>query len=174
MAVRIRIGRPVIFRQSRSGRRNEAFTLYKFRTMTIETNSKGEPLTDRERITPLGSKLRRSSIDELPELWNVLIGDMSLVGPRPLLPEYLSLYSAEQARRHAVRPGITGLAQVLGRNDTTWERRLELDVWYVDHRSVWLDLKILVKTVVNVLSQSGVHADGEITMAPFDGTASVS
>ncbi len=125
---------------------------------------------DADRLTPAGRLLRSTSLDELPELWNVVKGDMSLVGPRPLLMEYLPLYSEDQRRRHEVRPGITGLAQVLDRNDTTWERRLALDVWYVDHRSVWLDLKILFMTVGRVLSMSGISAQGEATMPKFEGT----
>ena len=163
-AVRVSIGTPVLFTQVRPGRRRQPFTIYKFRTMRGEEGS----APDAERMTQFGSFLRSSSLDELPELWNVVKGDMSLVGPRPLLIEYLPHYSPDQARRHDVRPGITGLAQVLDRNDTTWERRLALDVWYVDHQSVWLDLKILIMTIGRVLARSGISAEGEATMHRFD------
>jgi lipopolysaccharide/colanic/teichoic acid biosynthesis glycosyltransferase len=144
--------------------------MYKFRTMTDHRDEEGEPLPDEHRLTRLGRFLRSTSLDELPELVNVLQGHMSLVGPRPLLPEYLERYSAHQSRRHEVRPGITGLAQVRGRNNTSWEKRLELDVWYVDHRSWYLDLRILVETVVQVLKRQGISARGHATMPEFDGT----
>lgn len=167
VVVRVAIGSPVLFEQLRPGRHGVPFVLYKFRTMAHEDGS--EPSTDDDRIGGAGHLLREWSLDEIPELWNVVRGDMSLVGPRPLLMEYLPLYSPEQARRHDVRPGLTGLAQVLDRNDTTWERRLRLDVWYVDHRSIWLDLRILAMTVARVLSRSGVSAPGVATMPRFDG-----
>jgi lipopolysaccharide/colanic/teichoic acid biosynthesis glycosyltransferase len=166
VAVRIGLGRPVLFRQVRPGLQGRPFTLVKFRTMA------GTPAdgTDEERLTALGRFLRASSLDELPELVNILRGEMSLVGPRPLLVSYLPLYTPEQARRHEVRPGLTGLAQVSGRNATTWEDRLALDVWYVDHRSLWLDLRILVRTVGQVVRREGVSQEGEATMAPFTGS----
>jgi lipopolysaccharide/colanic/teichoic acid biosynthesis glycosyltransferase len=169
VVVRVTMGSPVIFRQVRPGTGGVPFVLYKFRTMVV--GGEGE-VTDGERFTPAGQLLRSTSLDELPELWNVLKGDMSLVGPRPLLMEYVPLYSAEQARRHEVSPGITGLAQVMGRNDTTWERRLALDVWYVDHQSIWLDLRILAMTLVKVVSRTGISAEGEATMPRFEGTQS--
>ena len=143
--------------------------MVKFRTMTDERAADGELLPDALRLTPFGRKLRASSLDELPELWNVLKGEMSLVGPRPLLMEYLPLYSSEQARRHEVRPGITGWAQVNGRNAISWEDKFSLDVWYVDHQSLWLDLKILWMTVRKVLMRDGISAQGEATMSRFTG-----
>lgn len=170
IAVRLRLGPPVLFRQVRPGRHGEPFELLKFRTMTDARGSDGELLPDAERLTGLGRLLRRTSLDELPELVNVVRGDMSLVGPRPLLMEYLPLYSPEQARRHAVRPGITGWAQVNGRNATTWEERFAADRYYVDHRSLRLDLHILKRTVAQVLSGAGVSAPGEATMARFTGS----
>ncbi len=166
-----RLGRPIFFRQSRVGKGGKEFTLVKFRTMLDRRTDDGDLLSDHERMTPLGAWLRRSSLDELPELWNVIRGEMSLVGPRPLLPEYLPRYSSRQARRHEVRPGITGMAQVNGRNLIAWEDRLEMDVWYVDHRSEWLDLKILFRTVGSVVSQAGVSAEGHVTMPPFLGSS---
>ena len=170
VAVRFRIGRPVIFKQVRPGRNGARFTLFKVRTMTDERGAAGELLSDEERLTPLGSGLRRWSIDELPELWNVLRGDMSLVGPRPLLAEYLDLYTDEQMRRHKMRPGLTGLAQVRGRNDQSWEERLALDVWYVDHWNLWLDAAIIARTVRKVLAGEGVSAQGQATMGRFEGS----
>lgn len=167
LAIRMRMGSPVLFVQERPGLKGSPFRLFKLRSMTSLPRHGQGCVSDEFRITALGAALRRTSIDELPELWNVLTGDMSLVGPRPLLTEYLVVYSSEQARRHDVRPGITGIAQVLDRNDTTWERRLELDVWYVDNQSVWLDLRILAMTVGKVLSRSGIHAEGEATMSKF-------
>jgi len=167
LAVRVTMGPPVLFRQVRPGRHGRPFTLYKFRTMTGSEASG----TDAERITPLGRFLRSTSLDELPELVNVLRGDMSLVGPRPLLVEYLDRYTPEQNRRHEVRPGLTGLAQVSGRNATTWEERFALDVWYVDHRSLGLDLRILARTAAQVLRRQGISAPGMATMAPFAGSA---
>jgi lipopolysaccharide/colanic/teichoic acid biosynthesis glycosyltransferase len=162
--------RPMLFRQVRPGLRGRRFELVKFRSMREERDDDGRPLDDDRRLTPLGRLLRRTSLDELPQLWNVLRGDMSLVGPRPLLMEYLPLYSAEQARRHEVRPGITGLAQVSGRNAIDWEERLRLDVWYVDHWSLWLDLKILARTVVGVARGAGL-GEGVATMKPFVGSS---
>lgn len=167
--VRVRLGRPVFFRQVRPGLKGRPFTLLKFRTMREGPEFDGRPQVDAERMTPFGSWLRSTSLDELPELWNILRGDMSLVGPRPLLMEYLPLYSAEQARRHDVRPGLTGWAQVNGRNALSWPERFQLDIWYVDHRSLWLDLRILALTVSRVLQRRGITADGEATMHRFAG-----
>jgi len=168
-AIRRKLGSPVFFRQRRPGLRGEAFEMVKFRTMTDARSAEGQLLPDVERMTPFGHFLRSTSLDELPELWNVLKGDMSLVGPRPLLMEYLPLYSAEQARRHEVRPGVTGWAQVNGRNALSWEDKFRLDVWYVDNRSLWLDIKILWLTVRKVLVREGISADGEVTMSKFTG-----
>ena len=165
-------GRPILFAQTRPGKGGRGFTLYKFRTMSGATDTTGKSLTDAERLTAVGRLLRRYSLDELPQLWNVLRGDMSFVGPRPLLVEYLPLYSAEQARRHEVRPGITGWAQVNGRNAQSWEERLRLDVWYVDHRSFWLDLRILCLTALRVLCSDGVNRPGHVTMPRFTGNRS--
>ena len=167
--VRWRMGAPVLFRQARPGRRGAPIEVLKFRTMAQATDAAGEPLPDAQRLTPLGATLRRLSLDELPQLLNVLKGDMSLVGPRPLLMEYLPLYSPRQARRHEVRPGITGWAQVNGRNALDWQERLEMDAWYVEHRSFALDLKILWLTVARVASGSGVTQEGEATMRKFTG-----
>jgi lipopolysaccharide/colanic/teichoic acid biosynthesis glycosyltransferase len=164
VALRLTMGSPVLFRQVRPGRRGELFTILKFRTMRS-----GEG-TDAERLTTLGRWLRATSLDELPELWNVLRGDMSLVGPRPLLVEYLPLYSQRQARRHEVRPGLTGLAQVAGRNLVDWDERFELDVEYVETRSLALDLRIIGRTVAAVLRREGISGEGEATMAPFRGS----
>lgn len=169
--VRARIGSPVFFRQTRPGRNGEPFRIIKFRTMTDERTADGLLLPDDERMVEAGRRLRRWSLDELPELVNVVAGDMSLVGPRPLLMEYLPRYTTEQARRHEVRPGLTGLAQVSGRNELPWERRFELDVWYVDNWSVWLDLKILVMTVGRVFSGRGISEQGSATMTPFEGSS---
>jgi len=163
------MGRPILFAQRRPGKRGRLFTLYKFRTMADAVDDAGEPLPDAERLTPAGRLMRRYSLDELPQLWNVLRGDMSLVGPRPLLVEYLPLYSAEQVRRHEVCPGITGWAQVNGRNAQSWEERLRLDVWYVDHRSFWLDLRILLLTLMKILCSEGVNRPGHATMPRFTG-----
>ena len=171
LLVRWRMGGPVLFRQLRPGLAGRPFVLYKFRTMTDETNPGGEPLPDAQRLTPLGAVLRRLSLDELPQLINVLKGDMSLVGPRPLLMEYLPLYDARQARRHEVRPGITGWAQVNGRNAVGWPERLEMDVWYVEHQGFLLDLRILGLTVLRVVRGSGVAQPGEATMRKFRGSA---
>jgi len=167
LLVRIRLGAPVFFRQARPGLHGRIFLIRKFRTMTEARDAHGRLRSDGERLTRFGRALRATSLDELPELWNVLWGDMSLVGPRPLLVEYLERYSVEQARRHEVRPGITGWAQVNGRNATTWEDRLRLDVWYVDHGSLWLDLRILVQTVWLVVRREGVSAPGVATMPEF-------
>lgn len=167
--VRRKLGSPVLFRQTRPGLHGQPFMMIKFRTMTDQRGPDGELLPDSQRLTPFGRFLRASSLDELPELWNVLKGDMSLVGPRPLLMEYLPLYSPEQARRHEVRPGITGWAQVNGRNSLGWEEKFKLDVWYVDHRSLWLDVKILWLTVRKVLVREGISANGEATMSKFTG-----
>lgn len=172
LLVRVRLGRPVLFRQERSGLGGRPFEMLKFRTMLDGRTADGAELPDAERLTPFGRGLRATSLDELPELWNVLRGDMSLVGPRPLLMEYLPLYSPRQARRHEVRPGITGHAQVNGRNTVGWDERLEMDVWYVDHRSLALDLRILVKTVANVLRRRGICAHGHATMPKFTGPRS--
>jgi lipopolysaccharide/colanic/teichoic acid biosynthesis glycosyltransferase len=170
LLVRWCLGKPVLFRQTRPGKDARPFAMLKFRTMRDARDRNGQPLPDAERLTSFGRTLRSSSLDELPELWNVLKGDMSLVGPRPLLMEYLPLYSAEQARRHDVRPGITGWAQVNGRNALSWEEKFTLDIWYVDNRSFWLDMKIIVLTVAKVLNRSGIAADGEATMHKFKGS----
>ncbi len=169
--VRLRLGSAVLFCQRRPGRGGRSFELLKFRTMTDERSASGELLADAERLTPFGQTLRRWSLDELPELLNVLRGDMSLVGPRPLLEEYLERYDEAQARRHEVRPGITGWAQVHGRNAVAWERRFELDVWYVDHVSLAVDLRILLATVREVVSGGGVTATGHATMPRFRGAS---
>lgn len=163
------MGSPVLFRQIRPGLHGRPFRLIKFRTMRNELNSEGRTLTDGERLTRFGAFLRSTSLDELPELWNVLLGHMSLVGPRPLLMEYLPLYNQEQARRHEVKPGLTGWAQINGRNAISWEEKFKLDVWYVDHHSPWLDLRILCVTLVKVLTRQGISADGEATMQAFQG-----
>lgn len=168
--VRRKLGSPVFFRQTRPGLHGKLFKMVKFRTMTDARGPDGQLLPDADRMTPFGRFLRSSSLDELPELWNVLKGDMSLVGPRPLLVEYLPLYSPEQARRHAVRPGITGWAQVNGRNALSWGDKFKLDVWYVNERSLWLDIKILWLTVRKVLVREGISAAGEATMTKFTGT----
>lgn len=168
-AIRRKLGSPVFFRQRRPGLHGEPFEMVKFRTMTDARGPDGQLLPDAERLTPFGRFLRSTSLDELPELWNVVRGDMSLVGPRPLLMEYLPLYSAEQARRHEVRPGVTGWAQVNGRNALSWEDKFLLDVWYVDNQSLWLDIKILWLTVRKVLVREGISADGEATMSKFTG-----
>jgi lipopolysaccharide/colanic/teichoic acid biosynthesis glycosyltransferase len=167
--VRCKLGSPVLFIQVRPGLHGKPFRMVKFRTMTDERDASGALLPDALRLTPFGRFLRASSLDELPELWNVLRGEMSLVGPRPLLMEYLPLYSPEQARRHDLRPGITGLAQVNGRNAISWADKFALDVWYVDHRSLWLDVRILWLTVRKVLVRDGISAAGEATMPRFEG-----
>ncbi|MFJ4386902.1 sugar transferase [Pseudomonas sp. NPDC089408] len=167
--IRKKLGSPVLFRQVRPGRNGKPFEMIKFRTMRDAVDAQGNPLADAERMTPFGSFLRASSLDELPELWNVLKGDMSLVGPRPLLMEYLPLYSQEQRRRHEVRPGVTGWAQVNGRNALSWEDKFKLDVWYVDNQSLLLDFKILFMTVKKVLVKEGISAEGNVTMSKFTG-----
>jgi lipopolysaccharide/colanic/teichoic acid biosynthesis glycosyltransferase len=170
LAIRARMGSPVLFRQARPGLRGQPFDVVKFRTMRHAVGSDGQPLPDSERLTALGRFLRASSLDELPQLWNVLRGDLSLVGPRPLLMQYLPLYSPEQARRHDVLPGITGWAQVNGRNAISWEEKFALDVWYVDHWSLALDLKILALTLLEVVNRSGISREGHATMPEFMGT----
>lgn len=170
--IRKNLGSPVLFKQVRPGKDGKPFQMVKFRTMRDAVDAAGNPLPDSERLTPFGNWLRSTSLDELPELWNVLKGDMSLVGPRPLLMEYLPLYSAEQYRRHEVRPGVTGWAQVNGRNAISWEEKFKLDVWYVNNHSFCLDIKILWLTVKKVLVRDGISAEGEATMSKFTGTKS--
>jgi len=169
LLVRRRLGSPVLFRQRRPGKDAKPFEMLKFRTMTDVRGPDGALLADAERLTAFGRFLRSTSLDELPELWNVLRGDMSLVGPRPLLMEYLPLYSPEQARRHEVRPGITGWAQVNGRNALSWSEKFALDIWYVDRRSFGLDLKIICRTLLKVVKRDGISATGEATMPKFTG-----
>lgn len=169
--IRCRLGSPVLFRQIRPGLHGQPFEMIKFRTMRDAADECGRLLPDAERLTQLGRFLRSTSLDELPELWNVLKGEMSLVGPRPLLMEYLPLYSPEQARRHEVLPGITGWAQVNGRNALSWEEKFRLDVWYVDNRSIWLDIKILFLTAKKVFVREGISAHGEATMPRFTGSS---
>lgn len=169
--VRLRLGSPVLFRQQRPGLYGKPFVMIKFRTMIDAVDSHGQPLSDAERLTAFGRWLRATSLDELPELLNVLRGDMSLVGPRPLLMRYLPLYSPEQSRRHAVRPGVTGWAQVNGRNALSWDEKFALDVWYVDHRNFALDLRILWLTAIKVLRREGISSSGEATMPPFTGSS---
>jgi len=168
--VRIKLGSPVFFTQDRPGLNGDIFSIYKFRTMKGISDKAGQPLPDNERLTSFGKLLRSTSLDELPALWNVLVGEMSLVGPRPLLLEYLPLYSKEQARRHNVRPGITGWAQVNGRNAISWEEKFKLDCWYVDNQSFWLDFKILLLTIKKVFVREGINAKGEVTMQKFTGS----
>lgn len=163
------LGKPVLFKQPRPGLHGKIFSMIKFRSMRDALDCNGLPLPDSERLTPFGKKLRSSSLDELPALWSVLKGDMSLVGPRPLLIEYLPLYSTEQARRHNVKPGITGWAQINGRNAISWQQKFELDVWYVNNQSMWLDIKILFLTVKKVFAQADISAEGEATMTKFTG-----
>lgn len=160
---------PILFNQSRGGLNGETFYLFKFRTMTNKRDKDGMLLPDEIRLTKFGKFLRSSSLDELPSLWNVLKGDMSLVGPRPFFAQYLSLYSTEQARRHEVKPGITGWAQINGRNTISWEKKFDLDVWYVDNQSIWLDIKILCITIKKVVTRSGINQDGEVTTKNFKG-----
>ncbi len=169
LVIRLSLGGPVLFKQTRPGLNGEPFEILKFRTMFEAMDSSGLPLPDAQRLSRVGRFLRATSIDELPELWNILKGDMSLVGPRPLLMEYLPLYSAEQARRHAVRPGLTGWAQINGRNALSWEEKFELDVWYVNNSSMLLDIKILVSTALKVVAREGISAVGEATMPKFKG-----
>lgn len=172
LAIRIKLGLPVLFKQTRPGLHGKPFTLLKFRTMTDEIDASGRLRSDGERLVPLGKFLRATSLDELPTLWNVLKGDMSIVGPRPLLIQYLDRYTPEQARRHVVKPGLTGWAQVNGRNAITWEEKFKLDVWYVDNQSFWLDLKIIALTIKKVLMREGISAEGEATMNEFMGSSS--
>ena len=167
--VRINLGEPVLFKQLRPGKNEEIFTIYKFRTMTDQKNSDGQLLPDKQRLTRFGKFLRSTSLDELPQLFNILKGDMSFVGPRALLIEYLPLYSEKQKRRHAVKPGITGWAQINGRNAIEWNQKFELDLWYIKHQSFWLDIKILWMTFLKVLKQSGISQKHHVTMEKFQG-----
>lgn len=169
LLIRKQMGSPILFRQTRPGKNGQPFEMLKFRTMNNAVGPDGRSMPDGERITNLGQKLRSSSLDELPELWNVLKGEMSIVGPRPLLMDYLPLYSPEQARRHEVRPGVTGWAQVNGRNAISWDEKFALDIWYVDNRSLWLDLKIIWLTIRKVVKREGISAAGEATMPKFEG-----
>lgn len=168
--VRKNLGSPVLFRQVRPGLNGKPFEMIKFRSMKDAVDKQGNPLPDSERLTPFGKMLRSSSLDEMPELWNVIKGEMSIVGPRPLLTEYLPLYNAEQAKRHNVRPGMTGHAQVNGRNAISWEEKFKLDTWYVENQSLWLDLKIMLKTVQKVIAKDDISAGGEATMTKFTGS----
>lgn len=170
LLVRKKLGSPALFKQPRPGINGKIFNVYKFRTMTDERDEKGELLPDSVRLTKFGQLLRKLSLDELPQLWNVLKGDMSFVGPRPLLVEYLPLYNEQQARRHNVRPGITGWAQVNGRNAISWEQKFEYDVWYVENQSLWLDFKILLLTVKKVFISEGISAEGQATIEKFKGS----
>jgi lipopolysaccharide/colanic/teichoic acid biosynthesis glycosyltransferase len=164
------LGSPVLFKQLRPGKNGKPFEMMKFRSMRDANDADGNPLPDDQRMTSFGSFLRSSSLDELPELWNVFKGDMSLVGPRPLLMEYIPLYSQVQYRRHEVRPGVTGWAQINGRNAISWENKFELDIWYVDNRSLWLDMKVILLTIKKVLVRDGISAEGEATMTKFTGS----
>ena len=168
--VKKNLGSPVLFRQVRPGLHGKPFEMVKFRTMKDAFDLDGNPLPDSERLTAFGKMLRATSLDEMPELWNVIKGEMSIVGPRPLLMEYLPLYNSEQAKRHHVRPGITGHAQVNGRNAISWEKKFELDTWYVENQSLWLDFKIMLKTVKKVIAKDDISAEGEATMIKFTGT----
>lgn len=169
LVVKIKLGSPIFFKQPRPGLKGKVFNIYKFRTMTNESDSNGALLPDSKRLTQFGKFLRSTSLDELPSLWSVLKGDMSLVGPRPLLVEYLPLYSERQRRRHEVKPGITGWAQINGRNAISWDQKFELDVWYVDNQSIWLDIKILWLTIKKVIDRDGIAAQGDATMPVFRG-----
>jgi len=169
LMVRVILGSPVLYKQVRPGLFGKPFTIYKFRTMTDKKDTHGNLLPDNERMSSLGLYLRAISLDELPELFNVIKGDMSIVGPRPLLMQYLDRYTPEQARRHDVKPGLTGWAQINGRNAVSWEEKFKLDVWYVDNRSLWLDIQIILKTVVKVLKREGVSGEGQATMSEFMG-----
>lgn len=168
--VKKNLGSPVLFRQTRPGLHGQPFEMIKFRSMKDALDTAGNPLPDSERLTPFGKMLRATSLDEMPELWNVIKGDMSIVGPRPLLMEYLPLYNSKQAKRHDVRPGITGYAQVNGRNAISWEKKFELDTWYVNNQSLWLDFKIMLKTVKKVLAKDDISAEGDVTMHKFTGS----
>ncbi|HEY9693633.1 MAG TPA: sugar transferase [Oculatellaceae cyanobacterium] len=172
-AIYIRMGSPIMFKQPRPGKNGEIFTFYKFRTMTDERDSTGKLLPDEKRLTTIGQFIRKTSLDEFPQLWNVLKGDMSLVGPRPLLVAYLDRYTPEQARRHEVKPGITGWAQINGRNTLSWEEKFKLDVWYVDNWSLWLDLKILFNTFIKVIKKEGISHPNYATMTEFQGNLQV-
>lgn len=168
--VRKNLGSPVLFRQVRPGLHGKPFEMIKFRSMKDAVDENGNPLPDSERLTPFGKMLRATSLDEMPELWNVIKGEMSIVGPRPLLMEYLPLYNVKQAKRHNVRPGMTGHAQVNGRNTISWEEKFKLDIWYVENQSLWLDLKIMLKTVQKVIAKDDISAEGEATMTKFTGS----
>ena len=168
--VKKNLGSPILFRQVRPGLHGKPFEMIKFRTMKDAIDEQGNPLPDSERLTPFGKMLRSTSLDEMPELWNVIKGDMSIVGPRPLLMEYLPLYNEDQAKRHNVRPGMTGHAQVNGRNAISWEEKFKLDTWYVENQSIWLDFKIMLKTVQKVIAKDDISAEGEATMTKFTGT----
>ncbi|ENW79484.1 hypothetical protein F909_03095 [Acinetobacter sp. ANC 3929] len=168
--VKKNLGSPVLFRQVRPGLHGKPFEMIKFRTMKDALDEQGNPLPDSDRLTPFGKMLRSTSLDEMPELWNVIKGDMSVVGPRPLLMEYLPLYNKEQAKRHDVRPGMTGHAQVNGRNAISWEQKFKLDTWYVENRSLWLDFKIMLQTVKKVIAKDDISEAGEATMSKFTGT----
>jgi sugar transferase EpsL len=170
LLIYLKMGSPILFRQTRPGLHNIPFKLYKFRTMADSRDSEGNLQPDADRMSAFGRFLRSTSLDELPELWNILRGDMSLVGPRPLLLQYLDRYTPEQIRRHNVKPGITGWAQVNGRNAITWEEKLKLDVWYVDHWSLWLDVKIIGMTIWKILKREGINHPGQATMEEFKGT----
>lgn len=170
LSVKYKIGSPIFFKQLRPGKNKKPFLIVKFRTMKNSTDSIGNQLPDHSRIDSFGKLLRSSSLDELPELWNVLKGDMSIVGPRPLLPEYLPLYTQRQSLRHKLRPGITGWAQINGRNNISWERKLEMDVWYVENRSFWLDIKILLITTYKVIKKDGINKIGKTTTDKFEGS----
>ncbi len=168
--VRVKLGSPILFSQVRPGLHGKPFTLFKFRTMTEARDATGALLPDGERLPPFGQFLRSTSLDELPELFNIVRGEMSLVGPRPLLMQYLERYTPEQVRRHEVRPGLTGWAQVNGRNRLSWEERFKMDTWYVDHQSLWLDLKIILLTIGKVVNRDGIQSEGQATMSEFVGT----
>ena len=170
LSIYFKLGKPILYRQTRAGFNGEAFVLYKFRTMREQYDAEGNPLPDEQRLGPFGRFMRSFSFDELPELWNVMQGDMSLVGPRPLLMRYLPRYNAEQMRRHEVKPGITGWAQIHGRNELSWEERFKQDVWYVDNQSLWLDIRILAITIVKILRREGISAEGHATMPEFTGS----
>ena len=170
LMVRFKLGSPVLFKQPRPGLNKQVFNMIKFRSMTMENDSSDVLLPDNNRLSPFGEFLRSTSLDELPSFWTVLKGEMSVVGPRPLLVEYLPLYSTKQARRHEVKPGITGWAQINGRNAISWDEKFDLDVWYVENQSIWLDIKILFLTIKKVLMRDGISAKGDVTMPPFKGT----
>jgi len=172
IAVYLRLGTPILFTQTRPGQNSRIFTFYKFRTMTSDRDARGNLLPDAQRLTPFGQFLRKTSLDELPQLWNIIKGDMSFVGPRPLLVAYLNRYTPEQARRHEVKPGITGWAQVNGRNAIDWDEKFKLDVWYIDNWSLGLDLKILFLTMIKVIKREGIAQANHVTMSEFQGTSS--